>query len=452
MLNKMDKTILIEKLNTLFYEIIDDLKDIDKETREYYLIVPEFSRIKLKGIRSTRIKKQEYSTFLFHKIDSLRKFAGYQEFLEYVEKNSDLKSEIIQHLIEELFKWILYNCREKECINKIRKFVDLFYEDLINKLVKFSIKEYFIGISLEDESYKIDEDLIIRKANSFDFECKDIGEYASELRKYPFHFPPVILKYKYTTARYIESYIDYSRPHELFKELDFIDWAFLLFRSVPIFRVKTVNKIKSLFKREIISEGIIPMRTGETYIINKDNVEDLKKAISLFKRPEIREIFEIPNKKPNHINIALNRYQNSLFFAENIPQKIVSLISCLEALLSESGPELKRRLSQRVSIVLKSIGYDPLDVYEEINTAYRIRNNYSHGTTIDLKSSIKKDVNEFLKNITEYTRLCFLISMQIKPIKNKKEYLKLIDISLLDENTYSEFVNLITENCIIFKD
>ncbi|KKM75973.1 hypothetical protein LCGC14_1384900, partial [marine sediment metagenome] len=38
------------------------------------------------------------------------------------------------------------------------------------------------------------------------------------------------------------------------------------------------------------------------------------------------------------------------------------------------------------------------------------------------------------------------------PIKNKKEYLKLIDISLLDENSYSEFANLITENCIIFKD
>ena len=448
----MDKTILIEKVNTLFYEIIDELKDIDKETREYNLIVPEFSRLKLRGIRSKPIKKQEYSTFIFHNIDSLRKFAGFQELLEYIESNCELKSEIIHHLIEELFKWILDNCREKVCINKIRKFIDLFYEDLLNKLVKFSIKEYFIGISLEDESYKIDEDLIIRKANSFDFECKDMGEYESELRKYPFHFPPVILKYKYTAARNIESYTDYSRPSELFKELDFIDWAFLLFRSVPIFRVKTVSKIKSLFKRGTISEGFISMRTGETYFINKDNVEDLKNTIRIFKRLEIGEIFEITKKKPNHINIALNRYRNALFFAENIPQKIVSLISCLEALLSEGGPELKRRLSQRVSIVLKSIGYDPLDVYEEINTAYRIRNNYSHGTTIDLKSSIKKDVNEFLKNITEYTRLCFLISMQIKPIKNKKEYLKLIDISLLDENSYSEFANLITENCIIFKD
>ena len=71
--------------------------------------------------------------------------------------------------------------------------------------------------------------------------------------------------------------------------------------------------------------------------------------------------------------------------------------------------------------------------------------------SLNYNSNLKKfteNPKDFAKNVFEYTRLCFLISMQIYSVKTKKEFLKLIDKSLLDENSYVELVKLINENCM----
>jgi len=447
----MDRNVVFQKVKNLFYAITNSLDEIHKQKRDYDIIIPEFSIPN--QVRSKILTKKEYMSNINIDIAFLKKYSEYHELIEFIEKKCELNQELIEGLIIKLFNMILNLCREKICEKKIEKFIVLFYNDIIRNPISYHIKGYLIGVSLEDEVYEIDETLSLRKANSFDFKCKDMGEYSNELQNYSFQFPPVILKYKYLSNETTDNYIDYSRPPELAKELLFIDWALLLFRSAPVFRLKTKSKVDSLFQRSTtISSGIFPIRTVDKYTINKENINDLKKIVQLFKTEEIRKIFEVPHNKPNHINIALNRYQNSYLFAENIPQKITSLISCLEALLSEGAQELKRRLSQRVSIVLKTIGFDPLIVNKVIDLAYRIRNNYSHGSAINLKNVIKQNENNFIKNLIDYTRLCFLISMQIYPIKTKKEFLKLIDLSLLDENSYSELVKLIKENCLIFKD
>ena len=448
----MNKKDLINKVKALFYAIISDLNQTDKEKRDYYLIIPDFSIPD--QINSKRIKKQEYGSYIFLDINLLEKFSEYHEFIEFLENNCELNHEIVEKLIVELFNQILHFCREKKCENEIERYIDLFYNDITKNPVSFHVKEYLIGISLEDDMYEINKDLILRKADSFDFKYRDMGEYYNELRNYSFQFPPVILKYKYQSDRNIENYYytRHDRPPELLKELIFIDWALLLFKSAPVLRIKTKTKVKSLFERgKTISGGYNPIRTAEKYNISKDNLNDLKKIIKLFKKPEIRQIFEVSSVKQNHINIALNRYQNAYIFTENIPQKITSLISCLEALLSEGAQELKRRLCQRVAIVLKTIGFNPITIYEDIDLAYRIRSKYSHGTTINMKN-LTENPNNFIKNLFEYTRLCFLISMQIFSVKTKNEYLKLIDISLLDEKSYSELVKLINEKCIIFNE
>jgi len=447
----MDRNVVIERVKNLFYTIINNLDNVEKQKQDYEMIIPDFSIPN--QINSKRITKQVYITHIHIDIVFLEKFTEYHELLEFLESNCDLNRENMEKLIVELFNIILNLCREKICAKKIEEYINLFYDDIVRNPISYQIKGYVIGISLEDEVYEINENLSLRKANSFDFKCRDSGEYNNELQNYSFQFPPVILNYKHLSDKTIDNYTDYSRPTELAKELLFIDWALLLFRSAPVFRIKTKSKVESLFRRSTtISGGALPIRTVEKYEINKRNIKNLKKIIKLFRSQKIRKIFGVPHNKPNHINIALNRYQNAYLYSENIPQKITSLISCLEALLSEGVQELKRRLCQRVSIILKIIGFNPLIVNEEVDLAYRIRNKYSHGSAINLKNVIKQNINDFIKNLIEYTRLCFLISMQIHSVKTKKEYLKLIDLSLLDENSYLELVKTINENCIIFKD
>lgn len=447
----MIRSSIFEKVEGLFYAIIDNLDEINIQKRDLEIVIPEFSTPN--QVRSKRITKQEYMTYLHIDDTLLSKFQEYHELIELIERNYKMSREKIEILLVELFNRVLSLCREKICKKKIEKLIDILHNDLSERPLSYKIKGYLTGITLKDEYYAIDKSLSLRKAISTDFKCRDIGEYSNELQKYSFQFPPVILEYFYQSKKIDESYVDYSRPPELGKELLFLDWALLLFRQAPIFRVTTKSKINSLFRRgTIVSGSAITINLVEKYTINKKNIEDLKTIINLFRAQKIRNIFEISPNKPNYINIALNRYQNSYLFSENIPQKITSLISCLEALLSKQAQELKRRLCQRVSIILKAIGFNPLIINDEVNLAYRIRNKYSHGNVINLKKVIKQDHKEFLNNLYEYTRLCILISMQLYPIKTKKEYLKLIDFSLLDEDSYLELVKLIKENCFIFKD
>ncbi len=438
---------LFEKVKMLFNKIIDNLDTSDKKKHEYQVILPKF--VNSTQISSKSIKKYGYSTLL-SLLEEFKKLEEFQEIIKLVQDNINLPQEKIEKLIQEFLKFSLNKCREKSCEKEIEYLIEYLYNDLMKNPFVYTIKSYLLGIELEDDSYKIRDDLIIRKANSFDFECNDIGEYNNMLQSYSFQFPPVILEYTFISNYYNEYIVDYTRPQELGIEMSFIDIAFILFRCGPVFRNKTISKINSIFPRESITTGFTPRRTTEKYFISKDHVKDLKKIFKIFQDEEIRKIFYISNKKSKFLQIALNRYQNSYLFAENREQRITSLISCLEALFSVGGQELKRSLSQKVSIILKAIGYNPLNIFENISLAYNIRNNYSHGSVVNLREKLKGKDN-FLKNLYEFTRLCLLISIQINKIMGKKKWLKLIDQALLDDQSFEGLVNLIKHNCNVFK-
>lgn len=444
----MIKKEFFERTKRLFHTIIKNLDTSDKKKREYQVIVPEF--ITSTQINSKRVTKHEYTTYNPY-FGDLDKFVEYHELIGFIENNFDLNLEKIEKLVQKFLNITLVKCREESCEKEIEHFIEYLYNDLMKNPSEYCVKGYLIGIDMEDESYKIYDDLTIRKANSYDFECRDFGEYNNELNFYSFHFPPVILEYTYKSNNYNEYFNDYTKPKELGIELFFIDLALLLYRSAQVFRIKTDSKINSIFSKDSTSFGLIPRKTRERFLIDKDMIVDLRRIINLFRTEEIRKIFLVSNKNIKYLQIALNRYQNSYFFAENKEQRITSLISCLEALLSEGAQELKRRLSQRVSLILRTIGFNPLIVYTDINFAYNIRNKYSHGNVVNLREKLK-DKNEFMKNFIEYTRLCLLISLQINNIKGKKVFLKLIDQALIDDKSYKNLASLINDNCIIFKD
>ncbi len=328
----MIKKEFFERTKRLFHTIIKNLDISDKKKREYQVIVPEF--ITSTQINSKRITKHEYTTYNPY-FGDLDKFVEYHELIEFIENNFDLNLEKIEKLVQKFLNITLVKCREEICEKEIEHFIKYLYNDLMKNPSEYSIKGYIIGIDMEDESYKIYDDLTIRKANSYDFECRDFGEYNNELNFYSFHFPPVILEYTYKSNNYNEYFNDYTKPKELGIELFFIDLALLLYRSAQVFRIKTDSKINSIFSKDSTSFGSIPRKMRERFLIDKDRIVELRRIIKLFRTEEIRKIFLVSNKNIKYLQIALNRYQNSYFFAEIKEQRITSLISCLEALLSQ---------------------------------------------------------------------------------------------------------------------
>ena len=125
------------------------------------------------------------------------------------------------------------------------------------------------------------------------------------------------------------------------------------------------------------------------------------------------------------------------------------IISCLEALFLKGGElsELSRRLYQRVSMLLKQFGFNPLLISKILKKAYKIRSKYSHGLKVDFNKENIKEVNEFKIKVMECARISLLIYLQLVGNISKENLLDLIDNSLLNDATYNKLNKLTKDNC-----
>lgn len=170
----------------------------------------------------------------------------------------------------------------------------------------------------------------------------------------------------------------------------------------------------------------------------------IRKIKSLSKSDNLLEI--VNESKP--LGIALRFYDSCLLESKSTEHRIANSISCLEALyLSDPSGELKRRLSQRVALIMKHFGFVPNKVFEDVKDAYDIRSKYVHGNSLNKKQILK--AFEIIENIVQYSRISFLVFLQWKNQYDKKKLLKLIDQALLDETISKKLSVKIEEHCLV---
>jgi Apea-like HEPN len=153
-------------------------------------------------------------------------------------------------------------------------------------------------------------------------------------------------------------------------------------------------------------------------------------------------------KQDDFIGIAYHRYETAL--TEGLPEGSIALaINCLEALyLDGEEGELAHRLSQRTAALLRQkLGDSGIDIYKKIKDAYTIRSKFVHGA-VESKSASKRNTkrraaHDLNAPILNYARVSLLIFLQLRKVKGKTDFLKLIDSSLLDETAHKEFVDLV---------
>ncbi|MGZ3863817.1 MAG: hypothetical protein ACXVPN_01740 [Bacteroidia bacterium] len=182
------------------------------------------------------------------------------------------------------------------------------------------------------------------------------------------------------------------------------------------------------------------------YEVKKDEEAGL---ISFFQKvkPILKSISNKNYFNGNYLDLAFNRYKESLLRSEVKVNRMISAISCLEALLSDSQTEISYKISLHVAGLLKYFGFDSVKVFEKMRKAYNIRSRVLHGS--ELKD---KDI-EFSKNhtheIINYARIALIVSLQLKDKFTDKSLVKKIDHALIDEKQFSELRKAIEENVII---
>lgn len=179
------------------------------------------------------------------------------------------------------------------------------------------------------------------------------------------------------------------------------------------------------------------------YPIKKEEADQLFLFAQKLK-PILKSISQKAYLKGSYLDLAFHRYKDALLRSEVNVNRMVSAITCLEALLSNSSSEITYKISIHVAGVLKHLGFDSVKVFEKMKTAYEVRSKLLHGS--NLEDKLLKFSNNHAHEIVNYARICLLVSMQLKDKINKNELIKKIDHALVDQNSNSELKKLINEN------
>lgn len=182
----------------------------------------------------------------------------------------------------------------------------------------------------------------------------------------------------------------------------------------------------------------------DKYLIANEDIDSLKKFWSNMKNVNLP--FHEPDKEPNELSIAFERYHDSL--PEGVLEKrIFSAIIGLEALYLNPSEqqEMSYRLRMRVGKLLGLIGYNPDEIRRNLTDGYDIRSTYVHGGILKQKGRKKLeekygDLNEFSKRIVDYLRASIVVLLR-RP--KKTSLIEKIDASFLDSKKENEVKKLL---------
>ena len=501
----MNQKELLQKFMDFSRIIIEELKrrdkkDINSFLEKYEVFVPDLRKLHLRDgkvdyiLESMKIKKN-YIDFEF---DILPFFNDFCVKLPEYEKIQNLLKEIYQiregqceYIIKSFTFNLIYKYSQKLDEIEFNKFITKFIQKLNSKEVYVKTKIFLDGIWLAKGQILINENLKIRRIKPKDFESVSQDVLSQKIRSFG-DFPYTVLKYNIALNKDFNNLADLQIF--VLKEIRIMIYAFSLFKFGSVFSRECIIPIFKSTSPDVIFQAVsgfgyssckvdftkgnikhinphLHIKTRHIYTISETDVKGLNEFIGVFKSVKLKETILTDSKNPNYISIALNRYQNAFLNVENIESQISYAISCLEALFSMKGSDLKRKLSQRISIIFKILGFNPVVIYKIVRDAYDVRSDYSHGEIVKFE-----DKTRLSKKIMQCARILLLIFIQIdttlsnketvikllkyKNLKEKKEktvirnrkqyFLDAVDYTLIDNHTYLKLNKFITRHCKLY--
>ena len=491
-----------QKFKELSRILIEEVKrkseeGINFQLEPYKVYVPDLRTMRYRNGKVEyfleTIEKQKYDIDFADKVPKFYeefcvRLSEFSELKVNLEKFLGIKEDQAGNVIKNFIYNLIYKTNRGLNVDDLNHIVDKFILNLEVKTPYIKAKIFLDGIWLDREQLQINENLKIRRIKSADFET-----HSPEILKQQFdsfgNFPYIVLKYKIPLNFEIDNLLQFQA--ELLKRIRLLIYAFLLFRFGAVFSNRCILPLFRPNNPDIIVQFVggfgynschadftkgqlihinrhLFIRRRSTYVISEKDLSNINESFANINKSEIRELLFPGPKKSNYITIALNRYQNAFLNAESFESQISYAISCLEALFSASPGELKRKLYQRISKIFNIIGFNPLIIYDIISRAYNVRSNYSHGVVTTIN---REKLEKLSKSILQCARISLLFFLQIdgalqkkknfaylnkkeiegvKEAKLKKErkkiFLKIIDLALIDDNSYKKLKRFIQKN------
>jgi hypothetical protein len=319
-----------------------------------------------------------------------------------------------------------------------------FISDLDNSPIDWKVEAWLNGIWLEDEQYRLENGIILRRPNPPDLETEISFELLPSWHTTPFYkTPSAILEAAFRT----------NDPQEVQREIETILDILRLFRLGSVTSLKLKHSSKSF-----LEPGGTFFSTSEPpetykYALGANDVELLETFLNKMK-PLVPPdpIFATPSErdqKGSPLRIALQRYKDALLHPMPVESRVTSAITCLEALYLKASErmELSHRLAQRTSALLRLLSYRPLQVYNELSRAYEIRSTFIHGSQIERKQ--QASAAKLCESVLDYARVSLVAFMQHQDTIAKEDLINRLDNSLLDENALHKAQQLFHDSILI---
>jgi len=436
-------------------EIKEKIKDGTTYKSEYSITVPDFSELKYEngGIKNFPKNKQIKKEFIESSnliLDFIFNFVIEQNEYKEVEKILINQFKIQEHLIRNFVNKLVYlhfRNYDKEGKPFFRKIIKLFIQEINGKGPLWRVKVFVAGIWLEANEFELFKNVKLRKTISSDFENRYEEDF-DDVFWPPSQGPYTILEFSYKAKPGKREEFGTDTSIQVETVIGLFNIALLLFKFGSVFfpRIKKEASILLINTGNGTNYYSTHIKERKVYSLNEFELQELRSFCKIIFDPKVREAFSTKSGKMTHIAIAYQRYYNAFVNIENRESQITYLISSLEAMLSGGGGELSRRLRQRAAVTLKYYEFDPLEVDQIINEAYRIRSKYSHGESSTISKVYRRKLKDLSDHLFNYTRILLQIEIQLFAEIEKPKFLKLIDNALMDDNSLNELKKLLIPN------
>jgi len=344
-------------------------------------------------------------------------------------------SEYLERFVGEIIHKCLYDSKSEE---EIYELMTTFLKDLREEPIKYGAKVELEGVVVQPDKVEPDFGVTLRQTKIEDIE-KEFLANGFMMRPFPRN-PSAILEIEFLgrNASQIQGRVG---------------------QAIAILRLFKVGSVKYL-SYHMNSESIIDLMARgtltsgdrlaalEKYLVTNEDAQKLKKFWQIITNHIPKSFFGIGETKSDHLTNAYNRYSDALLQNGILERRVANGIMGLEALFFKPDGEMQElgyRLRIRVSKLLGLLGYDPHEIKERVNEAYRIRSIFTHGGHLSYRQKKKleskyKDAKNLLLSILDYLRIAIIVMMLIP--KEKEEFIDLIDDSLIDRVKEDELTSV----------
>lgn len=387
----------------------------DQEGTHVVLVDEDFdvsNEMRVDWISLEEVHKKMLDTLEYKKLEAVFRRRFGERSYEYL---NDFITEIIEG-----------NLDEEEIISRA-------IQEILYLPSRWDFKLYIQGLIIKHERIELDE-FIIRKPTSSDFGPHTPWSIDDDSDVIPVH---VVIEWASHNIRKGNRYMN-ERGAEVARIL-----TKLRLVKAGQYKVSAWTAIApSLFDggNDIIELASTPFFLGLSPLMKVPSITHFEDSDC--KQYERYRLLIFPSLEKSH-----NR---EIGFAINILNEIAwrtydeSLLFCiigLESLYMENEPELRLKLSTRVTALLDYFKLNSEVVYDDIWNSYNLRNRFVHGGTAKKQTAPKDEA--LLARLVDYLRLSIVIWSQILEKIKYKDFIRILDKSIFSNTAKKQMESIL---------